>query len=92
MAMQMSRSSPFSVVSVVTLRLFHLLDRDFSQFTGAYFVKDSANLLYTRLDIGPCRGQQDDNRQSLIYEVLLVSHILVSGDEDFVSLLLGLLD
>ena len=67
-------------------------DRDFSQFTGAYFVKDSANLFYPRLDIGPCRGQQDDNRQTPICEILLVSHILVSGDQDFVAFLLGLLN
>ena len=67
-------------------------DRDFSQFTGAYFVKDSANLFYPWLEIGPCRGQPDDNRQSPICEILLVSYILVSGDEDFVACLLGLLN
>ena len=50
------------------------------------------NLFYSQSYVGPCRGEQDQNHQLSAGKVLLVLHILIGGNEDFLPFLLGLLN
>ena len=88
-ASQMRRSSPFSLVSVVTLCLVSHRDGDFPHLTGLNPVQGGADIFYPRLDIRPSVGEQDYDSQAPATEVLLVPHALVGGYHYLVAFLLS---
>ena len=81
----MRRSSPFSLVSVVTLCLASHRDVDFPQLTGLYPLKGVADGFRLPRYARPCGVHQDDYGHSPIGQVLLVSDALIGGDQDLVS-------
>ena len=79
------------MVSMVTLSLFYS-DRDFVQLPRLHLSDGGANVFDSESDVGPCCPEQNDDGQPSAEGVLLVSHALVGGDQDFVALLFSPVD
>ena len=88
---QIGVSSPNSEVSVVTT-CGQFSDRDFANLALPDFFNSRANLVGSLLNSRPRRRHQHDDRQPSIGEVLLVTHVLVRGDDDFIAFFFGFFD
>jgi hypothetical protein len=86
----MRRSSPFSLVSVVTLCLASQRYGNFPHFTGLHPLDGVADSLRSPRYAGPVSVHQDDHGYLPVGHILLVSDALVSGEQNFKTGFLGL--
>ena len=85
-AAQMRRSSPFSLVSVVTLSLASNQDGDFPQLSALHLGDGCSNLFDPRPSVRPGPREQHNDGQSSACKVLLVAHVLVGGYQQLETL------
>ena len=85
----MRRSSPFSLVSVVTLSLASNRNGDLPKLPALRLSDGGTNVFDPRPRIGPSPGEQHDDGQSSACEVLLAPDALVGGYQQLVAFILG---
>ena len=83
-AVQMRRSSPLSLVSVVTLSFPPAVYGDFPQLAGLNPLKGGANIVDPWFDERPPIRPENDQREASARDVLLVRHVLICGNHDFI--------
>ena len=88
-AAQMRRSSPFSLVSVVTLSLSSHRDGDFPHLPWLYSLEGVADILNLWLYEEPPVRAENEQCQVSAAQVLLMRHVLICGNHDFIPCFLS---